>query len=100
MENSTFIQSTPRWALVFCYLLEIDRLHSLRSALQFGAATSTLDLSSAVGGVLSFKKLGLIHFFPEQRHGTLKKAHRTVSWAAEHALHHSCMELLPVPAPN
>lgn len=63
--------------------------------MQFGAATSTLALTSAVGGALSFKKLGLIHFFPDQRHGSLKKAHRIVSSAAAHALNHSRILLLP-----
>jgi hypothetical protein len=37
-----------------------------------------MAITAAGGGMLAFKKLGFIHLFPEQLHGTLKWIHRNV----------------------
>ncbi len=50
----------------------------LDSAVQCGALTSLMAITAAIGGMLAFKKLGFIHMFPEQLHGTLKWIHRNV----------------------
>jgi len=50
----------------------------LDSAVQCGALTSLMAITAAGGGMLAFKKLGFIHLFPEQLHGTLKWIHRNV----------------------
>ncbi|KAL0035432.1 hypothetical protein WJX77_006314 [Trebouxia sp. C0004] len=43
-----------------------------------GALTSLMAITAAIGGMLAFKKLGFIHMFPEQLHGTLKWIHRNL----------------------
>eukprot|EP00873_Tetraselmis_striata_P023085 jgi/Tetstr1/443349/TSEL_031364.t1 len=43
---------------------------------KFGLATALLTVGSALGGVLSFRKLGLIEYVPEHLHATIKGAHR------------------------
>lgn len=43
-----------------------------------GALTSSMAITAAVGGMLAFKKLGLIHMFPNHLHGTLKWIHRNL----------------------
>jgi len=45
---------------------------------QFGLATLLLSLAAPLGGVLSFRKFGLINLLPESLHGAVKYAHRKV----------------------
>lgn len=54
-------------------LSHLGTAHSL-----FGAATLLMTVASALGGALSFGKVGLLQFVPEQHHARIKGAHRQV----------------------
>ena len=50
----------------------------IRPAPQCGLATLILTAAAPLGGVISFRKMGIIDRFPETMHGGLKWAHRKV----------------------
>lgn len=45
---------------------------------QCGATTALLAVSASAGGLVAFRKIGLIRLFPERMHRTLKWMHRNV----------------------
>ena len=45
---------------------------------QCGATTALLAVSASAGGLIAFRKIGLIQVFPERMHRTLKWLHRNV----------------------
>lgn len=63
------------------FILSYHEAQTLYS-LQCGATTAVFAVSASAGGLIAFRKMGLIHMFPERMHKTLKWIHRNVRVAA------------------